>query len=122
MSEAGAKLPPQNLEAEQSVLGALLIDKEAVTKVVEFLHPESFYREAHHWIYQAIINLFNSKTATHMFVNPGTYYDPPTRQFSYDLNFQDPAKQPPGIPCALVLVRLNWAVPPPNIITYNVTP
>jgi hypothetical protein len=70
----------------------------------------------------AIMNLFNSKTATHQFVNPGTYYDPPTRQFSYDLNFQDPAKQPPGIPCAMVLVRLNWAAPPANTITYNVTP
>ena len=70
----------------------------------------------------AIMNLFSSETATHQFVNPGTYYDPPTRKFSYDLNFQDPAKQPPGIPCALVLVRLNWAVPPPNTVTYNVTP
>ena len=70
----------------------------------------------------AIMNLFNSKIATHQFVNPGTYYDPPTRKFSYDLNFQDPAKQPPGVPCALVLVRLNWAVPPPNKVTYNVTP
>jgi hypothetical protein len=70
----------------------------------------------------AIMNLFSSETATHQFVNPGTYYDPPTRHFSYDQNFQDPAKQPPGIPCALVLVRLNWAVPPPNVITYNVTP
>jgi hypothetical protein len=70
----------------------------------------------------AIMNLFNSQIATHQFVNPGTYYDPPTRQFSYDLNFQDPAKQPPGIPCAMVLVRLNWATPPANTITYNVTP
>jgi hypothetical protein len=74
------------------------------------------------WLNTAIINLFNSKIATHQFVNPGTYYDPPTRKFSYDLNFRDPAKQPPGIPCALVLVRLNWAVPPPNTVTYNVTP
>lgn len=70
----------------------------------------------------SIMNLFNSKTATHQFVNPGTYYDPPTRNFSYDLNFQDPAKQPPGIPCALVLVRLNWASPPPNVVSYNVKP
>ncbi len=59
MSESGAKLPPQNLEAEQSVLGALLIDREAISKVVEFLHPESFYREAHQWLYEAILNLFN---------------------------------------------------------------
>ena len=70
----------------------------------------------------SIMNLFNSTIATHQFVNPGTYYDPPTRKFSYDLNFMDPAKQPPGIPCAMVLVRLNWAVPPPNNVTYNVTP
>jgi hypothetical protein len=70
----------------------------------------------------AIMNLFSSKIATHQFVNPTVYYDPPTRKFSYDLNFQDPAKQPPGIPCALVLVRLNWAAPAPNTVTYNVTP
>jgi hypothetical protein len=70
----------------------------------------------------AIMNLFRSEVATHQFVNPGTYYDPPTRKFSYDLNYLDPAKQPPGIPCALVLVRLNWAVPPPNCVTYNVAP
>ena len=70
----------------------------------------------------AIMNLFTSEKANHQFVNPGTYYDPPTRKFSYDLNFQDPAKQPPGIPCAMVLVRLNWATPPANTITFNVTP
>ncbi len=70
----------------------------------------------------AIMKLFNSETATHQFENPGNYYDPPTRKFSYDLNFQDPAKQPPGVPCALVLVRLNWAMPPANTVTYNVTP
>lgn len=70
----------------------------------------------------SIMNLFTSTRATHMFVNPGTYYDPPTRKFSYDLNFQDPAKQPPGVPCALILIRLNWATPPPNTITYNVSP
>ncbi len=70
----------------------------------------------------AIMNLFNSNIATHQFVNPGTYYNPPTRNFSYDLEFSNPAKQPPAIPCALVLIRLNWAVPPPNTVTYNVTP
>ena len=70
----------------------------------------------------AIMNLFNSTIATHQFVNPGTYYDPPTRQFSYDLKFQNPAQQPPAIPCALILVRVNWAAPPPNTVTYNVTP
>ncbi|HOC55366.1 MAG TPA: hypothetical protein PKI20_07080 [Verrucomicrobiota bacterium] len=70
----------------------------------------------------AIMKLFNSEVATHQFVNPGVYYDPPTRNFSYDLNYLDPTKQPPGIPCAMVLVRLNWAAPPPNTVTYNVSP
>ena len=70
----------------------------------------------------SIMNLFSSQRATHVFVNPGTYYNPPTRQFSYDLNFLDPAKQPPGIPCALVPIRLNYALPPPNCVTYVVKP
>ncbi len=70
----------------------------------------------------SIINLYNSTKATGVFINPGTYYEPPTRQFSYDLNFSDPTKVPPGIPCALVALRYNWTTPPPNTITYNVTP
>ena len=76
------------------------------------------------WLNTSIINLFNSTKATGKFVTPGTgsYYVPPTRQFSFDQNFRDPAKQPPGMPCALVPIRFNWAVPPPNTVTYNVTP
>jgi hypothetical protein len=70
----------------------------------------------------SIINLYNSLQATGRFKNPGTYYAPPTRQFSYDLNFSDPTKVPPGIPCALVALRYSWATPPPNTVTYNVTP
>lgn len=70
----------------------------------------------------SIMNLFNSTRATHAFVNPSTYYVPPTRQFSFDQNFLDPKKQPPGIPTALVLIRMNWGTPPPNSTTYNVTP
>jgi len=70
----------------------------------------------------SIINLYNSTMATGVFINPGTYYMPPTRNFSYDLNFSDPTKVPPGIPCALVALRYNWTTPPPNTVTYNVTP
>ena len=70
----------------------------------------------------SLMNLYSSIMATHQFVNPSTYYDPPTRAFNFDLNFLDPAKQPPGIPCALVAVPLSWAAPPPNTITYNVNP
>lgn len=45
----------------------------------------------------SIINLFNSAKATGQFVDPGTYYEPPTRQYSYDRNFSNPAKAPPGM-------------------------
>jgi replicative DNA helicase len=48
------RLPPQNIEAEQSVLGSLLIDPDAIIKVASFLRPEDFYREAHQVIYKAI--------------------------------------------------------------------
>lgn len=53
------RLPPQNLEAEQSVLGAMLIDKEAIARVQEVLRAEDFYREAHRHIYDVITGLFD---------------------------------------------------------------
>jgi replicative DNA helicase len=52
------RLPPQSLEAEQSVLGAVLIDRDAVIEVAEFLRPEDFYRQAHGRIYRAMLDLF----------------------------------------------------------------
>lgn len=55
------KIPPQNIDAEQSVLGSLLIDKDAIVKVAEFLRPENFYKDTHGIIYQAIQNLYNSR-------------------------------------------------------------
>lgn len=57
MPEEFTKLPPQNLEAEQSVLGCLLIDKEAITKVADILKPEDFYKDIHGWILQAMYEL-----------------------------------------------------------------
>jgi replicative DNA helicase len=51
------RLPPQNIEAEQSVLGSLLIDPDAVTRVASILKASDFYRESHKLIYQAIQNL-----------------------------------------------------------------
>jgi len=53
------RIPPQNLQAEQSVLGSMLIDKTAIVKAIEILHPDSFYRDAHRAIYQAILELFD---------------------------------------------------------------
>ena len=43
----GGRIPPQNLEAEVSVLGALLLDNEAIMKVVDTLNSEDFYRPEH---------------------------------------------------------------------------
>src|SRR4029453_1284457 len=55
------RLPPQSLEAEQSVLGAILIDHDAVIEVAEILRPEDFYRQAHGRIYGAMIELFERR-------------------------------------------------------------
>lgn len=55
------RLPPQNLEAEQSLIGALLIDKDAIVKVAEFLRPTHFYRDTHAVIFQAILNLYERR-------------------------------------------------------------
>ena len=51
------KLVPNNIEAEQAVLGALLIDPDAIIKVAPILRPEDFYLEKHSWIYEAIFVL-----------------------------------------------------------------
>ncbi len=57
------RLPPQNLEAEQSVLGAMLIDREAIVKAMELLRGEDFYREAHRRVFDAIAGLFDRSEA-----------------------------------------------------------
>ncbi len=51
------KLPPQNLEAEQSILGGILIDNDAINTVLEILTPEDFYRESHKKIFDCMIDL-----------------------------------------------------------------
>ena len=55
------RLPPQSLEAEQSVLGAMLIDRDAVIEVAEFLRPADFYRQANGRIYAAVLDLFERR-------------------------------------------------------------
>jgi replicative DNA helicase len=53
------KLPPQATELEEAVLGAMMLEADAVNVVIEILSPESFYKPAHQNIYQAIITLFS---------------------------------------------------------------
>jgi len=55
------KIPPQNTEAEQSVLGSILMDKDAIIKVADILKPEDFYREDHATIYRCILKLFEKR-------------------------------------------------------------
>lgn len=52
------KLPPQALDLEEAVLGALMLEKDALSAVIDILHAESFYKEAHQRIYAAITFLF----------------------------------------------------------------
>jgi replicative DNA helicase len=56
-SEHG-KIPPQAIDLEEAVLGALMLEKDALTSVIELLKPEVFYKDAHQMIFKAIQNLF----------------------------------------------------------------
>ncbi len=57
------KLPPQSIEAEQSVLGSLLLNKKAIIKIADILRPEDFYRDTHRHIYETMIELFEKNEA-----------------------------------------------------------
>ncbi|MCK5814404.1 MAG: replicative DNA helicase, partial [Flavobacteriaceae bacterium] len=54
------KLPPQALDLEEVVLGAMMIDKKGVDDVIDILHPDAFYKEGHQAIYEAIFMLFQN--------------------------------------------------------------
>jgi len=55
------KLPPQSLEAEMSILGGILIDNDAINRVLEMLTPEDFYRESHRKIFKAMMKLSDTR-------------------------------------------------------------
>ena len=50
--------PPQDLPAEQSVLGAILLSKDAIADVIEMLKPDDFYRPAHQTVYECVLDLY----------------------------------------------------------------
>ncbi len=60
MGSQEVKIPPQNLDAEKSVLGAMMIDAEAIGVALEILDPSWFYEESHRHIYSAILDLYNN--------------------------------------------------------------
>ena len=55
------KLPPQNIEAEKSLIGSLLLDKEAINKVSDIIRPEDFYSRAHQIIFEGMMRLFERR-------------------------------------------------------------
>ena len=61
MAKSDVKLPPQNIEAEQSVLGALLIDQEAVIRIADKVKTVQFYRGSHQKIYNAVLSLYERR-------------------------------------------------------------
>lgn len=63
-------VPPHDIDAERSVLGALLIDSDAIVKVVEFLKPEHFYRASHEDIYRAIVSLYEQREPADLITVP----------------------------------------------------
>ncbi len=52
------KLPPQNIEAEEALLGSLLIDKDAITKITGLIKPEDFYKDIHRIIFEAMLEVW----------------------------------------------------------------
>lgn len=55
------RVPPQNLEAEASLLGALLIDRDAIIKVSDLIRPEDFYKDSHRQIFATMLELFEAR-------------------------------------------------------------
>lgn len=54
------KIPPQAIDLEEAVLGAMMIDKKGVDDVIDILNPEAFYKDAHKYIFEAILKLFEN--------------------------------------------------------------
>ena len=63
MEDIIARIPPNDVQAEQAVLGLMLVDKDAVLTVVEILHPDDFYKAEHEEIYGAILDLYEATKA-----------------------------------------------------------
>jgi len=57
------KLPPHNVEAEEAVLGSLLVDPDSISETAIFLKPEAFYREKNLWVYEACLALYDRSEA-----------------------------------------------------------
>src|SRR3989338_3973079 len=54
------RVPPQNLEAEQAVLGSMLLEEEAVVRAAELLEESAFYKDAHRKIFEVLLTLYRA--------------------------------------------------------------
>ncbi|MBI4845376.1 MAG: replicative DNA helicase [Candidatus Omnitrophica bacterium] len=75
------KVPPQNIEAEMAVLGAMMLEEEAISQVVEILNSACFYRDNHRMIYEAIVGLYDENKAVDLITL--------TEQLRRDNNLED---------------------------------
>ena len=66
MSDILERIPPQNLDAEMAVLGSMLIDEEAIPVAAEALTSQSFYKDSHRKIFEAVLNLYNNNRPVDM--------------------------------------------------------
>ncbi len=66
ISESLGKVPPQALDIEEAVLGALMLEKDALSNVIDILNTETFYSDAHKAIFEAILDLFNNSEPVDM--------------------------------------------------------
>ncbi len=55
------RVPPQNTEAEQATLGSMLLDSDAITKAIDILSPEEFYKDAHRVIFETIVSMYEKE-------------------------------------------------------------
>ena len=58
-SNKGGRIPPQDIVAEKSLLGAILISENAIAEAVNIVRPTDFYEPSHQTIYQAMMNLYD---------------------------------------------------------------
>ncbi|MEE8318675.1 MAG: DnaB-like helicase N-terminal domain-containing protein, partial [Dehalococcoidales bacterium] len=59
----GEKLPPHDIDAEEAVIGSLLIDGESIFQIAPFLRPEHYYSEQNRWLYKACVALYERSEA-----------------------------------------------------------
>jgi len=59
--ETGIRVPPNNSEAEQSILGSLMLDKDAIIKIADFLLPVDFYKDKHQTIFETMLTLYENR-------------------------------------------------------------